>query len=167
VHTFRTALTWTGNLGSGTSSYRTYSRNHEISGEDKTVAIPCCSDPVFRGDKTKYNPEELLVASLASCHMLWMLHLCAESGIIVTAYEDHPVGTMVEHPDGSGEFTRVVLRPRLTLADPSRAAETNALHARAHGLCFIARSVNFEVRCEPEVSAAATDSARLAADKPA
>lgn len=151
MHTYQTSLKWTGNLGTGTSGYRAYSRNHEISGEHKTGAIPCSSDPVFRGDERKYNPEELFVASLAACHMLWMLHLCADSGIVVEQYEDHPVGTMREHADGSGEFTSVVLHPRLTLADPSRAAEADALHATAHARCFIARSVNFEVRCEPEV----------------
>lgn len=149
MHTYTTTLKWTGNLGTGTSGYRAYSRNHEVGGEGKMLPIPCSSDPAFRGDGTKYNPEELLVGSLAACHMLWMLHLCADRGITVTAYEDEPVGTMAVHPDGSGEFTRVVLRPRLTLDDPSLAAEIEALHAKAHALCFIARSVNFEVRCQP------------------
>lgn len=145
-------MQWTGNLGTGTSTYRSYSRDHEISGEDKADPIPGSSAPVFRGDKSRYNPEELLVGALASCHMLWMLHLCADRGIAVTQYEDCAEGTMAEHADGSGEFTRVVLHPRLTLADPSRAGELDALHAKAHALCFIARSVNFEVACEPEVT---------------
>lgn len=149
MHTFRAALRWTGNLGTGTSAYRAYARDHEIGGPGKRIAIPCSSDPVFRGDGTKYNPEELLVASLASCHMLWMLHLCADRGIVVTAYEDDAVGTMRENPDGSGEFTSVTLKPRLTVTDAARVAEANALHEEAHRLCFIARSVNFEVRCEP------------------
>lgn len=138
-------------MGTGTSSYRSYSRDHEIAGDGKADPIRCSSDPAFRGDRSRYNPEELLVASLASCHMLWMLHLCADRGLIVTAYEDRPEGTMVEHADGSGQFTRVVLHPRVTLADPSRAGELDALHAKAHSLCFIARSVNFDVACEPEV----------------
>ncbi len=153
MHVFRASLKWTGNLGRGTANYRAYARDHEIDSPGKAAPILCSSDPVFRGDKTKYNPEELLVASLTACHMLWMLHLCAEAGIIVTAYEDDAVGTMVEHPDGSGEFTSVTLMPRLTITDASRIAETNALHAHAHALCFIARSVNFDVRCEPETTA--------------
>jgi organic hydroperoxide reductase OsmC/OhrA len=152
MHTYRTSLTWTGNLGTGTSAYRAYSRDHELTGEGKAAVIPCSSDPAFRGDKARYNPEELLVGSLSACHMLWMLHLCAAGGIVVTQYEDRAEGTMREHADGSGEFTRVVLRPRLTLADPSRAGELDALHHKAHSLCFIARSVNFEVACEPEVT---------------
>lgn len=152
MHTFHAALRWTGNLGTGTSAYRAYARDHEIGGRGKQIAIPCSSDPVFRGDGTKYNPEELLVASLASCHMLWMLHLCADRGIVVTAYEDDAVGTMRENPDGSGEFTSVTLKPRLTVTDAARIPEANALHEEAHRLCFIARSVNFEVRCEPEAT---------------
>lgn len=153
MHVFRARLTWTGNLGTGTASYRAYARDHEIEAPGKSWIIPCSSDPKFRGDGTKYNPEELLVASLSSCHMLWMLHLCADAGIVVTAYEDSAEGTMVEHADGSGEFTSVTLRPRLTIADASRITDTQALHEKAHALCFIARSVNFEVRCEPEASA--------------
>lgn len=152
VHVFRASLRWTGNLGRGTADYRAYARSHEISGPEKAASIACSSDPVFRGDKTKYNPEELLVASLSSCHMLWMLHLCADAGIVVTAYSDEAEGNMVEHADGAGEFTLVTLRPRLTIADASRVPEVIALHAKAHAMCFIARSVNFEVRCEPETS---------------
>lgn len=153
VHTYRPTMRWTGNLGTGTSAYRAYARDHEIAGEDKAVPIPCSSDAAFRGDPAKYSPEDLLVGSLSACHMLWMLHLCAERGIVILEYEDRPIGTMVEHPDGSGEFTLVVLHPRLTIADPSRLDEASALHRRAHERCFIARSVNFEVRCEPEVPA--------------
>jgi organic hydroperoxide reductase OsmC/OhrA len=151
VRTYRATLKWTGNLGRGTTSYREYSRNHEIAGEAKTAPIPGSSAPVFLGDRGRYNPEELLVGALAACHMLWMLHLCADRGIIVTGYDDYPVGTVAEHSDGSGEFTSVILRPRLRLADASRTAEAIALHQNAHARCFIARSMNFEVRCEPAV----------------
>ena len=141
-------MTWTGNTGAGTREYRGYERAHEYSVPGKPV-IPGSSDPAFRGDRTRYNPEELLVMSLSSCHMLWFLHLAAEAGVVVTAYEDEASGTMIETADTGGHFTEVVLRPRVTFAsgtDPSRAA---ALHDRAHHLCFIANSVNFPVRCEP------------------
>jgi organic hydroperoxide reductase OsmC/OhrA len=104
---------------------------------------------VFRGDEKRYNPEELLVAALSACHMLWFLHLCADAGIIVTEYRDPAYGTMQLQPDGSGQFSEVVLQPEIQLADAARYAETAALHERAHDLCFIARSVNFPVRCEP------------------
>jgi organic hydroperoxide reductase OsmC/OhrA len=151
LHSYRVTNTWTGNLGSGTSQYRAYSRNHEISGQGKAGRIAGSSDPLFRGDPARYNPEELLVGALSACHMLWVLHLCADAGIVVTAYADDAVGETVEHPDGSGEFTRVVLRPRMTLADPSRAEEAIALHHRAHEVCALARSMNFPVDHEHTV----------------
>jgi organic hydroperoxide reductase OsmC/OhrA len=154
-HTFAVTNRWTGNLGSGTSSYTAYSRNHEISGEGKSAPIAGCSDAAFRGDRTRYNPEELLVASLSTCHMLWMLHLCAEAGITITDYADQASGEMVIHADGSGEFVSATLRPRMTITDAARVGDAVALNERAHHLCFIARSVNFPVGFEPEVTAAA------------
>ena len=122
-HRFQVELQWTGNLGSGTSDYGAYSRNHEIFGASKVARIPGSSDPVYRGDGTHYNPEELLVASLSSCHLLWVLHLCADAGIVVTNYTDSPSGTMIENEDGSGEFTDVTLKPRMTITDRSRMTE--------------------------------------------
>lgn len=148
-HEFHLSMQWTGNLGQGTAGYRVYSRDHEVTGPGKTAAIPCSSAAVFRGDSSRYNPEELLIAALSNCHMLSMLHLCADAGITVTAYTDEATGVMRLNPDGSGEFVEVTLRPRMTLADPPQAAQAEALHQRAHQLCFIARSVNFPVLTEP------------------
>ena len=147
-HTFTTSLRWTGNLGTGTSSYRDYSRDHELCGPQKSTPIPGSSAKAFRGNDTRYNPEELLIAALSSCHMLWYLHLCADAGIIVTAYEDDAEGALRFNADGSGEFVSVTLHPRVGLADAARADEAQKLHERAHELCFIARSVNFPVTCE-------------------
>jgi organic hydroperoxide reductase OsmC/OhrA len=149
LHRYKLRLDWTGNQGSGTAGYTAYRRDHELTGERKSAPLPLCSDPAFRGDPSRYSPEELLVGSLSSCHMLWALHLCADAGIVVTAYADEPEGTMAEQDSGAGEFTQVVLRPKLTLQDPARAPELAAIHHRAHELCFISRSVNFEVRVEP------------------
>jgi len=148
-HHFTITTTWTGNRGTGTSSYRAYARDHHISSGGKLAEIPCSSSPAFRGDSARYNPEELMIASLSACHMLWFLHLCADAGIAVHEYRDDADGTMQLNPDGSGQFSQVVLRPTVRLGDSSRAAETPALHERAHHLCFIARSVNFPVLCEP------------------
>ena len=144
-HRYRIATAWTGNLGTGTSSYRAYGRDHEISSENKYAQLLGSSDRHFRGDASRYNPEELFVAALSACHMLAYLHLCADRGIVVTDYRDDAEGEMAEHPDGSGEFKRAILRPLVTITDASRAAEADALHARAQELCFIARSVNFTV----------------------
>lgn len=151
AHHFAVTTTWTGNRGSGTSGYRAYGRDHDIVAEGKLGAIPGSSSPVYRGDRDRYNPEELLIAALSSCHMLWFLHLCADAGIVVTEYRDEADGTMQVNPDGSGEFKEVVLRPIVRLADASRAAALTGIHHRAHDLCFIARSVNFPVRTEPRI----------------
>ena len=153
-HHYSITTTWTGNLGTGTSDYRAYSRDHEITIAGKSGPLPGSSDAAFRGDPARYTPEELLVASLSACHMLWFLHLCADAGIIVTEYEAAASGAMSEHADGSGEFTNVVLRPRAVITDSARIADAMALHPRAHELCFIARSVNFPVEHEAVVIAA-------------
>ncbi len=153
VHRYIVTNRWTGNLGSGTSAYTAYSRNHELEAAAKRGPIPGSSDPAFRGDPSRYNPEELLVGALSACHMLAMLHLCAEAGIVVVDYSDQAEGEMIEHADGSGEFTRVILRPRMGIADPARIPDAIGLHHRAHELCFIARSVNFLVEHEPTVTA--------------
>ena len=148
AHSYPIRMSWTGNTGTGTANYRGYDRTHEYSVRGKPV-IPGSADPAFRGDATRYNPEELLVMSLSSCHMLWYLHLCAESGVVVTAYVDDAVGTLVEVKETGGHFTEVVLRPAVTLAAGSDAALATALHEKAHHLCFVANSVNFPVRVEP------------------
>jgi organic hydroperoxide reductase OsmC/OhrA len=153
IHEYRVNNRWTGNLGEGTSSYRAYSRDHELSGAGKTAAIPGSSDAMFRGDGARYNPEELLVGAVSACHMLWVLHLCADAGVVVTEYVDESWGETVEHADGSGEFRRVVLRPRMTIGDASRIGDAVALHNRAHEFCALARSMNFAVVCEPAVTA--------------
>jgi organic hydroperoxide reductase OsmC/OhrA len=148
THSYETTVTWTGNTGSGTSGYRDYERANEISTAGKP-AIPGSSDPAFRGDPARWNPEELLVASLSQCHMLWFLHLCSAAGVVVTSYRDQPIGTMTETEDGGGHFTEIALRPEVGFAEPAQAARATELHKRAHELCFIANSVNFTVRCDP------------------
>ena len=147
THAYRTRLHWNARGGEGTTNYRSYSRNFTLSSGEKP-AIEGSSDPAFRGDATRYNPEELLVASLSSCHMLWYLHLCAVNGIVVTEYRDDASGTMHENDDGSGQFANVVLRPVVTLREGSDEAKARKLHREAHRLCFIARSVSFPVEVE-------------------
>jgi organic hydroperoxide reductase OsmC/OhrA len=143
-HHYEVMVSWTGE----TRSYKSYERAHEVTAAGK-APIAGSSDPAFRGDPARWNPEELLVASLAQCHMLWFLHLSSADGVVVTAYTDSPTGVMVETADGGGNFEEVVLRPRVTLADPGQAHLLPGLHERAHELCYIARSVNFPVRHEP------------------
>lgn len=144
-HFYSLTLRWTGNSGTGTASYHSYERSHIISADNKPDIL-ASSDPSFRGDNTKYNPEELLVASLSRCHMLWFLHLCAESGIVVLDYTDNPTGVMTEAENGAGKFKEVTLAPIVTVKDPNSIDKLERLHKKANELCFIANSVNFKVK---------------------
>ena len=143
-HNYSVTVEWTGNTGTGTSNYRGFERSHSIIIDNKAEILGS-SDPAYHGDKTKHNPEELLVASLSACHMLWYLHLCAEAKVIVVDYRDNATGVMVETSDGSGRFTEVTLHPLVTVTDISMIEKANALHVKANELCFIANSVNFPV----------------------
>jgi organic hydroperoxide reductase OsmC/OhrA len=161
THSYDVTVAWTGNRGSGTSGYREYGRDHKVtvSGAEEAERpqpIAGSSDSAFRGDAARWNPEQLLVAALAQCHMLSYLHVCATAGIVVTGYTDEAHGTMTETTDGGGHFTEVVLRPRVTVASPDMVEKAAALHREAHERCFIANSVNFPVRHEAVVLAAST-----------
>lgn len=148
MHRYEIRLDWTGNRGTGTSGYRDYDRRHEVRAAGKPP-IAGSSDPMFRGEADRWTPEDLLVAALAQCHLLAFLHLAADAGVVVTDYVDEAVGTMQLNRDGSGQFTEVVLRPRVVVTSPDMVEPAQQLHERAHELCFIARSVNFGVRTEP------------------
>lgn len=153
-HRYSATVTWTGNQGSGTSGYKAYSRDHDIAIPGKPV-IAGSSDPAFRGDATRHNPEDLLVASVSACHMLWYLHLCAVNGVAVTAYRDDASGTMTEGDGGPGRFTEVTLRPHVTIAAGSDPAKADSLHHEAHGQCFVANSVNFPIKVEARIDVGA------------
>ncbi|RTZ48540.1 OsmC family peroxiredoxin (plasmid) [Chryseobacterium arthrosphaerae] len=144
-HHYKITTQWTGNKGTGTTGYRDYERSHTISAEHKAV-IQGSSDPSFRGDRTKHNPEELFLSSLSSCHMLWYLHFCSEAGIIVTEYTDEATGIMEETTNGSGHFTEAVLHPAVTVTEESMIEKATELHHKANEYCFIANSVNFPVK---------------------
>lgn len=146
-HRYTVVVEWTGNRGPGTSSYRSYGREHEVRVPGKRT-IAGSSDPAFRGDGGRWNPEELLVVSLSQCHMLWYLHLAADAGIAVLAYRDAPEGVMVETADGGGKFSSVVLKPQVVVAAGADHERALALHHAAHKKCFIANSVNFPVSCQ-------------------
>lgn len=148
-HRYPVEVVWTGNRGTGTRTYQGYGREHEVRIAGKPV-IAGSSDAAFRGDGSKHNPEEMLVASLSSCHMLWYLHLAAVAGVVVTDYVDQAEGLLVVDDKG-GRFTEVVLHPQVTITAESDAAKAAAVHEDAHHACFIANSVNFPVRCEPRI----------------
>ena len=147
-HYYQSTVTWTGNKGNGTSDYLSYSRDHVISIPNKPDLLGS-SDTVFRGDGTKHNPEDMLLASLSVCHMLWYLHLCADAGINVMSYTDSPEGTMEEHQGSGGKFIEVILNPVITIEYPDKIDLAHSLHEKAHACCFIANSVNFPVNHVP------------------
>lgn len=150
-HEYDVGVVWTGNHGTGTSSYSAYGREHELS-TGQAPTIPGTADPAFRGDPARWNPEQLQVAALSQCHMLWYLHLAAAAGVVVTAYEDHAHGVMTQDPTGGGQFESVTLRPHVTITSASDPDVALQAHAKVPEVCFIARSVNFPVRHEPVVT---------------
>jgi organic hydroperoxide reductase OsmC/OhrA len=149
-HRYATTLSWTGNTGEGTAGYRSYERAYEIAADGKPVLLGS-SDPSFRGDPGRWNPEELLLASISSCHQLWYLHLCAVNGVVVTAYRDDATATMIEDETGGGRFDSATLRPRVTIAAGSDPDKAMALHHDANAKCFVANSLNFPVQHEASV----------------
>ncbi|MEV4222606.1 OsmC family protein [Nonomuraea sp. NPDC049725] len=149
LHTYATTVTWTGNLGTGTSGYRAYDRAHELTA-DGPAPIAGSSDPAFRGDPARWNPEQLLLGALSQCHLLSYLHVCAVAGVVVTAYADHATGIMTQTATG-GHFTEATLRPHVTVASPDMVEAAVRLHEDAQKACFIASSVNFPVHHEPTV----------------
>jgi organic hydroperoxide reductase OsmC/OhrA len=147
-HRYSCRIEWTGNRGDGTRHYRGYDRHWAVTTPGKPV-IPCSNDPLLGGDPTLPNPEDLLLASLSSCHMLWYLHLASVAGIVVHRYSDDPLGIGEVRLDGSGRFLRAVLRPAIVIADGTDIGQAEAIHHDVHRYCFIARSVNFPVSYTP------------------
>ncbi|AZS36356.1 hypothetical protein CVS47_00957 [Microbacterium lemovicicum] len=149
-HHYALTATWTGNRGAGTTGYRDYDRGITVSVAGKPDVLASADKP-FRGDPARWNPEDMLLASLSECHLLSYLYACVQAGVVVTAYEDAATGVMVEDGQGSGHFREVVLHPRVTVSDAAMVDAATAAHARAHATCFIANSVNFPVRHEPTI----------------
>jgi organic hydroperoxide reductase OsmC/OhrA len=153
-HHYALTTTWTGNTGEGTSTYRGYRRTHVVTADGPPELLGS-ADPTFHGDRERWNPEQLLLAALAQCHMLSYLHVCVGAGVVVTAYVDRATGSMRSEPDGSGRFVEAVLHPTVTVADHTMVGPATRAHHRANRLCFIANSVTFPVRHEPVVRVSA------------
>lgn len=146
-HEYTCRIDWTGNRGEGTKTYRGYDRTWDIRTPGKPV-IHCSNDPLLGGDPALPNPEDLLLASLSACHMLWYLHLASKAGIVVKAYSDAPSAIGETSPNGAGRFLRATLRPRIQVARGADLAQADAIHHDIHQYCFIARSVNFPIACD-------------------
>jgi organic hydroperoxide reductase OsmC/OhrA len=143
-HDYVSKIVWTGNRGEGTRAHRDYDRTWEIMTPGKPV-IACSNDPLLGGDPAKPNPEDLLLSALASCHMLWYLHLACKAGIVVHAYADEPLGVGETTASGASRFVRATLRPTIVVDRGVDLRAANEIHHSVHEYCFIARSVNFPV----------------------
>jgi len=144
THSYKLKTTWTGNRGEGTSAYRAYDRNHTIQIDGKPELFGS-ADLMFRGDMSRHNPEDLLLAAISACHLMSFLHVCVMEGVVVTAYEDHATAQMQVNPDGSGHFISAMLNPIVTVTDEAMIAKLDAIHEKANKLCFIANSCNFPI----------------------
>ncbi|UIR54999.1 OsmC family protein [Sphingobacterium sp. SRCM116780] len=143
-HHYQQKLIWTGNMGKDTLSYQDYKRDFEIKLPSKATILGS-SDPAFLGDPTRHNPEDLFLSAVSSCHMLWYLHFCAVSGILVERYEDQPIGILTEEKSGAGQFTKITLHPTVWIRGSEHVTLAKELHAKANSFCFIAKSINIPV----------------------
>lgn len=150
THHYKTKIEWTGNKGAGTFDYRSYSRSHTIVIDGKQDIL-ASSDSAFQGNASKHNPEDLFVSSIAACHMLWYLHLCSDAGVIIMSYEDEAEGTMLMDKKGSGKFSKIVLRPSISISPESDKKLAESLHNKAHEMCFLANSCNFSIHVEASI----------------
>ncbi len=147
-HNYKINIIWDSETSGVTTGYNSYSRNHKISSKGKPTIL-ASSDPAFRGDHSKYNPEELFLASISSCHMLWYLHFCTNEGITVLEYNDNTLGTMIEEGTGAGRFISVILNPTVKIKESDKVALAKSLHEKANEFCFIANSCNFKIQHHP------------------
>ena len=152
-HHYAVDLDWLGNRGEGTSGYRSYGRDVVVRADGKPE-LAGSADVPFRGSADRWNPEELLLAALAQCHLLSYLHSAVRHGIVVVEYRDAATGTMEQVGDG-GRFTSVTLHPHVTITDPAQRELAQHIHAEASANCFIAASVSFPVLHEPVVTVVA------------
>ena len=152
IHDYMANIIWTGNLGTGTSGYKDYARSYDISATGKPIILGS-ADPAFRGEALKWNPEDLLLSTIASCHMLWYLHFCADNHIIVEDYRDAITGKLEVDEKGLGKFIEATLNPVVRIKNSEQIDLAMSLHQEAHKFCFIANSLNFNVSINPSISA--------------
>lgn len=150
IHSYDLQLTWTGNRGAGTYEYTAYDRKFTLSAINKPDILGS-ADPAFRGNKDRYNPEELMISSIASCHMLWYLHLAAANNLVIMDYKDNPSGTIEVKEFGLGRFIEVTLRPTVIIHNEDQSDLAVKLHDESHNKCIIADSFKFDIHIEPKI----------------
>ncbi|MDN3492701.1 OsmC family protein [Winogradskyella bathintestinalis] len=150
-HTFKAKVSWSLGAEDSTCNPRTFSRNHKVTIVNKVVDIPMSAAKTFRGDDTLYNPEDLLLSALASCHMMSYLYVCSQHNIEVLSYSDYAEGDLEVLASGRGSFQFVRLRPVVTIKDATQKDLALSLHDKANALCFIANSCNFPISHEANI----------------
>lgn len=143
-HTFKAEANWTSSQKQENSASKFYSKSHQIKIEGKPV-LDVSAAKAFKGDPELYNPEDLLLSSLVSCHMMSYLYVCSQNGIEVLEYSDNAEATLEVNPDGSGRFVEARLYPKVKISNPDQIELALELHHKANQLCFIANSCNFPV----------------------
>lgn len=143
-HLFKAAINWTSKQNPPDSTKRFYSKSHQIKIEGKPV-LEVSAAKAFKGDPELYNPEDLLLSSLVSCHMMSYLYVCSQNGIEVLEYSDNAEATLEVSPNGSGRFVAAKLYPKVKILNPEQIQLALDLHQKANELCFIANSCNFPV----------------------
>ena len=151
-HLFKVALNWIKKEPQTDSSTRIYTKSHHISIEGKPD-LEVSAAKAFKGDPNLYNPEDLLLSSLTSCHMMSYLYCCMQYKIEVISYQDHSEATLQVNPDGSGKIVKVDLFPEIIISNSSQIELALSLHKKANELCFIANSCNFPVYHHPKCNA--------------
>ncbi len=144
-HTFKATVKWEIKEGESTQNPRTFSRNHEVLIDNKAIPLQVSAAKTFRGDDSLYNPEDLLLSALTSCHMMSYLYVCAQNNIEVLSYTDNAEADLEVEASGSGSFKTVRLKPVVTIKDESQKDLAKSLHIKANQLCFIANSCNFPI----------------------
>lgn len=139
-HFFKAILNWQDEKNPATR----YIKNHTLSFEGK-ADLKLSAAKAFKGDPDLHNPEDLLLSSLMSCHLMSYLYVCSLHQINVLSYSDNAIGTLETDEKGSGRFVEVHLHPVVIIDNPAQIDLANALHKKANELCFIANSCNFKV----------------------
>lgn len=150
---FKLKTKWFSKKGESTLSAKTYSRNHTITIKGKSEPLKVSSAKIFKGDAALYNPEDLLLSALSSCHMMSYFYVCSQNGIEVLSYEDNAEGFLEVDKNGKGQFVKVVLKPKIVVSKTEMIALAESLHQQASELCFIANSCNFPIehQCKVQV----------------
>jgi len=147
-HSYEVPIKWTDSNNTCRNNHTVHDTELEVEGLEE-IPIPGSSEPTFSGHRLRQNPEELFVASISSCYMLWFLHLCEDNGVIIVEYKDNATGTIIKSANSGGFFKEVLLTPRVTLMVESMIKLAESLHQEAIGVCFIAQSCNFPIHYQP------------------